>query len=576
MFRNLSIRLRLIFVVSLLSVMCITGGVIGLTSLYVANNSLQVNYEDRLVPMGKLDHIIRLINRNQLAIAQALTDDPANAAKEMDSVEKRIEEINKVWEAYMTEAAADMSADEKALADKFIDNRRKFVAEGLKPAIAALRANDIAQATTIMRGPMNTLVAPVSEGANTLMQYQLDTAKKEFEKNQTIYRWVFISCSSGILFGVLVGAVMCVWLVRAIALPLADAVKVAKSVAAGDLTNRIEVRTGDETGQLLQALKDMNGSLVRIVSEVRGGTETIATASSQIASGNQDLSARTETQASSLEETASSMEELTSTVKQNADSAYQANQLAMSASEVAVKGGTVVSQVVDTMASINESSKKIVDIIGVIDSIAFQTNILALNAAVEAARAGEQGKGFAVVATEVRQLAQRSAAAAKEIKTLIDDSVEKVDVGAKLVDQAGATMQEIVESVKRVTDIMGEISIASKEQTDGIQQVNQAITQMDEVTQQNAALVEEAAAAAESLQEQAVNLSHVVSVFKLDGAGVAAVTKAPVKAAAPSKVAGTGLPAVRKQAAATPAAPAARATHIAAMRPGEQGDWEEF
>ncbi|HJV75730.1 MAG TPA: methyl-accepting chemotaxis protein [Noviherbaspirillum sp.] len=581
MLKNLTIRSRLIFVVSLLSIMCITGGVIGLSSLYVANESLQVNYEDRLVPMGKLDHIIRLINRNQLAVAQALTEEPAAIGKEMDGVEKRIEEINTVWNAYMAVAASRMSAEEKALADKFIENRKKFVAEGLKPAIAALRANDIAQATTLMRGPMNALVMPVSDGANTLMQYQLDTAKKEFEKNQMIYRWVRNSCISGILFGVLLGAVMCVWLLRAIARPLADAVKVAKSVAAGDLTNRIEVSTKDETGQLLQALKDMNGSLARIVREVRSGTETIATASGQIASGNQDLSARTETQASSLEETASSMEELTSTVKQNADSAYQANQLAMSASEVAVKGGNVVSQVVHTMASINDSSKKIVDIIGVIDGIAFQTNILALNAAVEAARAGEQGRGFAVVATEVRQLAQRSAAAAKEIKTLIDDSVEKVGVGAKLVDEAGATMQEIVDSVRRVTDIMGEISVASKEQTDGIQQVNQAINQMDAVTQQNAALVEEAAAAAESLQEQAVNLAHVVSVFKLGESMpimVSAGAMASAATAAPST--GTGVaPRIKKPAATVPPVrikTTAGTKQIANMRPGEQEDWEEF
>jgi methyl-accepting chemotaxis protein len=266
---------------------------------------------------------------------------------------------------------------------------------------------------------------------------------------------------------------------------------------------------------LLQALKDMNESLVRIVGEVRAGTDTIGTASGQIATGNLDLSSRTEAQAGSLEQTAGSMEELTSTVKQNADNARQANQLVVSASDVAVKGGAVVGQVVHTMGSIKESSRKIVDIIGVIDGIAFQTNILALNAAVEAARAGEQGRGFAVVATEVRNLAQRSAAAAKEIKALIGDSVEKVDAGSKLVDDAGATMNEIVTSVKRVADIMSEITAASQEQSTGIEQVNQAIAQMDEATQQNAALVEEAAAAAMSMQDQAGNLSMVVSVFKL-------------------------------------------------------------
>lgn len=262
----------------------------------------------------------------------------------------------------------------------------------------------------------------------------------------------------------------------------------------------------------------MNDNLVKIVADVRGGTETIASASSQIASGNLDLSSRTEEQASSLEETASSMEELTSTVKQNADNARQANQLAVQASEVAEKGGAVVNDVVDTMHSINESSKRIVDIISVIDGIAFQTNILALNAAVEAARAGDQGRGFAVVASEVRNLAQRSAAAAKEIKSLIDSSVEKVETGSKLVGEAGTTMVDIVASVKRVTDIMGEITAASNEQTVGIEQINQAITQMDEVTQQNAALVEEAAAASQSMQDQAGRLTSLVSVFKLSAA----------------------------------------------------------
>jgi methyl-accepting chemotaxis protein len=319
------------------------------------------------------------------------------------------------------------------------------------------------------------------------------------------------------LFGIALAlGILLAWrLTTGITRPLGQAVKVAQTVAAGDLASHIEVKSTDETGQLMQALKDMNDSLAKVVGEVRQGTDTIATASSQIAAGNHDLSSRTEEQASSLEETAASMEELTSTVKQNADNARQANQLAVSASSVAVKGGSVVAEVVGTMDAINSSSRKIVDIIGVIDGIAFQTNILALNAAVEAARAGEQGRGFAVVAAEVRNLAQRSAAAAKEIKTLIGDSVDKVEEGSKQVAEAGRTMDEIVASVKRVTDIMAEITAASQEQTSGIEQVNQAITQMDQVTQQNAALVEEAAAAASSLQEQASSLSQVVSVFRL-------------------------------------------------------------
>jgi methyl-accepting chemotaxis protein len=323
----------------------------------------------------------------------------------------------------------------------------------------------------------------------------------------------------------------------------------------------------------MRALGKMSANLEKAVTKIREGTDSITSASGQIASGNADLSQRTEEQASSLEETASSMEELTSTVKQNADNARQANQLAAGASAVAVKGGEVVGQVVSTMSSINESSRKIVEIISVIDGIAFQTNILALNAAVEAARAGEQGRGFAVVASEVRSLAQRSAAAAKEIKGLITDSVSKVDDGTKLVGEAGKTMDEIVSSVKRVTDIMAEIAAASQEQSSGIEQVNQAVMQMDEVTQQNAALVEEAAAAAESMQEQAQSLTQAVSVFKLaNGDARVSVKAAPVAHKATVTALKRKPAAVRQAANADSMTPARK---VANARGGEP-EWQEF
>ncbi|MEN3364840.1 MAG: methyl-accepting chemotaxis protein [Burkholderiales bacterium] len=417
--------------------------------------------------------------------------------------------------------------EEKALWAQLMDKRKVYVSS--RDAITKAKADEqIEEANRILE---QTFV-PAAKVYLDLIQELLDEQRRTIDATaldiNAIYKasWQLLVALGAL---VLVIGAGCAWrLTVGITRPLGKALQVARTVTSGDLTSHIEVNSNDETGNLLQALKDMNDSLVRVVGEVRSGTETIATASSEITSGNLDLSARTEQQAGSLEETASSMEELTSTVKQNADNARQANQLAVTASDVAIKGGSVVSQVVQTMGSINASSQKIVDIISVIDGIAFQTNILALNAAVEAARAGEQGRGFAVVASEVRNLAQRSAAAAKEIKTLIDDSVEKVDAGSKLVGEAGTTMNEIVDSVKRVTDIMAEIMAASQEQSSGIEQVNQAIGQMDQVTQQNAALVEEATAAAQSLQDQAANLAQVVSLFTLNSVQAAKAAIKPV------------------------------------------------
>jgi methyl-accepting chemotaxis protein len=405
-------------------------------------------------------------------------------------------------------------ADEKALWDRVMEQRKAYIAS--RDKVAKLKTDgELEQANEVFEKTYRPAAAQYQVLVQDLLSLQrgkIDAIGKDIDS---------ISANSRSLLAVLAGlavafgAVCAFMLTKGITMPLSRAVEAARRVAAGDLTGDIRVHGNDETGQLLGALRDMNQALLNIVSEVRNGTHSITIASSEIAAGNQDLSARTEQQAASLEETASSMEELTSTVKQNADNARQANQLAGAAASVARKGGSVVSEVVGTMESIDASSRKIVDIITVIDGIAFQTNILALNAAVEAARAGEQGRGFAVVASEVRNLAQRSAAAAKEIKELIGDSVEKVNAGTRLVSDAGHTMEEIVSSVQRVSDIISEITAASAEQSSGIEEVYKAVGQMDQVTQQNAALVEEAAAAAESMQNQASNLADVVSVFKV-------------------------------------------------------------
>ena len=491
----------------------------------------------------------------------------------LDEIRKRIDANRKIIteELETLGKLIDLPAGQ-ALLEKIKEERARYAASFMKVAqLVAEGKRD--EAIKEMESQTLGLLDKLQESVKELAQHQETLVA---ERGDNITQGIDSTRSLLVIMGlsaVVVGIGFSWWIARSITSPMSEAVNVAQRVAAGDLTSHIEVRSKDETGQLLQALKDMNGALVNIVSEVRNGTETIASASQQIASGNADLSSRTEEQASSLEETASSMEELTSTVKQNADNARQANQLAVSASEVAVKGGAVVSEVVDTMGSINESARKIVDIIGVIDGIAFQTNILALNAAVEAARAGEQGRGFAVVASEVRSLAQRSAQAAKEIKALIDNSVAKVDAGSKLVDQAGVTMQEVVESIRRVTDIMGEISAASQEQTAGIEQVQQAVTQMDETTQQNAALVEEAAAAAESLREQAGKLTQVVSVFKLEGMQAVA---AAAESVAPAKPKLPAAPLTKNPAAVASRTPAKPSQVKRLANAGTGDDWEEF
>jgi len=510
---NLKISTRLTILIGILSALLIAIGSVGMYGVAQSNAALRSVYEDRLVPTGHISEIQKLLLRNRLAIAVSLvTPTPETIGPATAEVEANIAAITKRWESFMS---SGLRPEEVVMARAFAENRGKFVQQGLLPAIAALRRNDIPEANRVVVDAIRPLYVPVNEGIESLMQYQLTVAENDYREAVERYNTIRAASIGAIVLGVLFASLFGAALVRGIAGALNQAVHISNAVAKGDLSQTIDTSGKDEVTQLLKALAAMQSNLSRVVSSVRTGSESVASASAQIASGNHDLSARTEQQASSLEETAAAMEELNATVKKNADAATQANQVALLASSTAVQGGEVVAQVVDTMRGINESSKKISDIISVIDGIAFQTNILALNAAVEAARAGEQGRGFAVVAGEVRSLAGRSAEASKEIKNLISASVLRVEQGTALVDQAGVTMGEVVNGIRRVTDLMGEISNASLEQSQGVSQVGEAVSQMDQVTQQNAALVEEMAAAASSLKSQAHELVDTVSIFKL-------------------------------------------------------------
>jgi methyl-accepting chemotaxis protein len=490
------------------------------------------------------------------AVSDFFAKEIAQGTAASDELQKRIERML-------------VSPKEKALFEEIAARRKVYAAA--REEIERAKANaSLFEATTLLEKTFIPASSQYLNAVNALLEEQrkgIDASAAEINAISDMSRTLLIGAGLLALIAGIAGATLIVRsLLRRLGGEPAYAVEIATRIAAGNLAMPIETRAGDRTS-LIHAMETMRDSLAKIVREVRQGTDTMATASSQIAAGNRDLSSRTEEQAASLEETASSMEELTSTVRQNADNARQANALAATASEIAGQGGGVVSEVVRTMGSINASSKRIVDIIGVIDGIAFQTNILALNAAVEAARAGEQGRGFAVVAAEVRSLAKRSADAAKEIKSLIDSSVENVESGTKLVDRAGATMQQIVESVRRVTDIMGEIAAASQEQSSGIEQINQAISQMDQATQQNAALVEQATAAAGAMQEQGRTLAQSVGFFTLDGMPAAAPQAAPAPARMPSPVSAQ----VSSHAAALPAPAMPRPLPTAAGN-----GWEEF
>ncbi len=585
MFRNLKVGTRLILCFLAVALLGVIVAGIGIHNMDQMNDRARRLYQNELLGLSyvkeaniNLVYINRAVRGGMLAATQERRDTSlANVAVFKKAV---LDNLDKARPLFTTEDGKRLFAqvdDELRNYDSVIEEQiKKTKAEPLQEQrdSVAYMFGTFMPRSTVIDNKMDQLTKAKEELARQANQ---ENKEAYVRGRSTMLVLVLLSLGAGVALGILITRS----LTRQLGGEPAYAAEVASRIAAGDLSTPVDLRSGD-TGSLLFAMQTMRDRLATIVAQVRGGTDAIGSASSQIASGNLDLSSRTEEQASSLEETASSMEELTSTVKQNADNARQANALAMTASSVAGKGGEVVAQVVETMGSIKTSSSKVVEIISVIDGIAFQTNILALNAAVEAARAGEQGRGFAVVAGEVRTLAQRSAAAAKEIKALIDDSVDKVESGSKLVDQAGSTMHEVVGSIQRVADIMSEITAASQEQTAGIEQINQAISQMDNVTQQNASLVEEAAAASEALQEQAGKLSDLVSVFRINGVQgrVEPVATPKVAAKTPAAVAKPAAPAQRRPVLAKPQAASSAgggaSKPVKAAVPAGESDWEEF
>jgi len=525
MLNEMKVGTKLILGFLVVSLMGAVVASIGIYNMSRMNQNAEAMYEKELLAVSYVkDANISLVKVGRSIRNALLASSESDRARFIDDVRKNEqlmdENLAKARALFYTEKGKQIFGE----VDRELSSYKPLIQEILKKAAADAVQQNRESVDYLFKSfaPRSNLI---DDKMSEVTHFKEQRAKQAANETRELYgdsrmlMIILVLCS--LVSGIALGALITRSLTRQLGGEPAYAANVAEAIASGDLTVHVDLRAGDESS-MLYSMKRMRDALAKIVAEVRTGTDSMVSASSQIASGNLDLSSRTEEQASSLEETASSMEELTSTVKQNADNARQANALAESASDVASRGGDVVSQVVTTMGSINDSAKRIVDIIAVIDGIAFQTNILALNAAVEAARAGEQGRGFAVVAAEVRNLAQRSAAAAKEIKTLISDSVEKVDSGSKLVDQAGTTMEEVVASVKRVSDIISEITAASQEQTSGIEQINQAITQMDEVTQQNASLVEEAAAASEALQDQAKRLADLVAVFRLDASQMTA------------------------------------------------------